>query len=122
MALFSTGLVPILHKLATHGLAGVQNFPLRHTAMTTTCYLIGTAFYVTHFPEKYILNTFDIWVSRFFYPSSDSQSIDEPDLGAWNIGSKPSALSHYGRNWAKRVLARFARYIAQTASQPDLTC
>lgn len=46
------------------GTSGLADFPLAHTAATTVLYMIGTVFYITHFPEKYVPEVFDIWVSK----------------------------------------------------------
>jgi len=64
IGLFVTGFAPVVHRLVMFGPKGLETFPLAHTAATTLCYLIGTVFYVTRFPEKYIPDVFDIWVSN----------------------------------------------------------
>ena len=62
IALFLTGFIPIMHKLVSDGIEGLRTFPIRHILVTTLSYMIGTLFYVSHFPESYVPETFDICV------------------------------------------------------------
>ncbi len=91
-----SGCVPILHMFIMQGYEGVGQFPLMHTALMGLCYLAGTCFYVTHWPEKRWPATFDVWVSGsersvlyFRYNTNN----------AFSIGSKPSIVPCVDRPW-----------------------
>ena len=58
-----SGCLPIAHMFLVEGLVGVRQFPLMHTVTMGFFYLVGTVFYLSHWPEKRWPNTFDVWVS-----------------------------------------------------------
>ena len=62
-----SGFVPVIHMLLTQGAEGVRYFPLTHTALTGLCYLSGTWFYVTRWPEKRWPELFDILVGAVLH-------------------------------------------------------
>ena len=41
---------------------GLEGFALTHIAVTILFYFLAVFFYLTHIPEKWWPNTFDIWV------------------------------------------------------------
>lgn len=90
-----SGCVPILHMFIMQGYEGVEQFPLKHIALMGLCYLTGTCFYVTHWPEKRWPAIFDLWVSGLhvlLYLRYDSNS-------AFLVGSKPSVIPCVHRPW-----------------------
>lgn len=89
-ALFCTGCAPILHVLITKGTPGLKNFALGHTFATTCSYLVGTIFYVSHFPERYKPGSFHIIVSATYcYPWERLEVLCPADAWASIIGSEP---------------------------------
>ena len=70
LALMLGGFAPIIHMYLLEGFEGIRHFPLLHIAYMELCYFIGTAFYLSHWPERYWPETFDIWVSVFPFLSS----------------------------------------------------
>ena len=59
-ALAGTGLIPPLHK-------GLQGFAVTEDAAMILLYSLALFFYLTHIPERWWPNTFDLWVSGLFY-------------------------------------------------------
>ena len=74
LALMLSGCVPIAHAFLVQGEKGVQRFPLLHIMAMGQCYLVGTFFYLTHWPEERWPATFDIWVRR-------APHFSEPSVG-----------------------------------------
>ena len=98
-----SGCVPILHMFILQGYKGVGQFPLMHTALMGLCYLAGTCFYVTHWPEKRWPATFDVWVSGI----ARSVSYFRHDANnTFSIGSKPSIVPCVHCPWPIRVSTR----------------
>lgn len=62
-ALGSIVLLPIAHVLIKQRGQGLEGFALTHIAVMTLSYLLALFFYLTHIPEKWWPNKFDIWVS-----------------------------------------------------------
>ena len=88
-------LCAILHMFIMQGYEGVRQFPLMYTALMGLCYLAGTCFYVTHWPEKRWPDTFDVWVSEI----ACSVLYFRYDTNKLSIGSKPSIVPCLDRSW-----------------------
>ena len=91
-----SGCVPILHMFIMQGYEGVEQFPLMHIALMGLCYLAGTSFYVTHWPEKRWPATFDIWVSEI---ASSVLDFSYDTNSTFSAGSKPSIVPCVYRPW-----------------------
>ncbi|KAE8354429.1 HlyIII-domain-containing protein [Aspergillus coremiiformis] len=58
--LAASGLAPICHVAWNEGWSGLTRIPLDSLSVTCTSYAIGTAAYVTRFPEKFWPERFDL--------------------------------------------------------------
>ncbi|KAA8642799.1 hemolysin-III family protein [Aspergillus tanneri] len=58
--LATSGVAPILHVAAFEGAYGLKRFPLESLSVTLTSYAVGTAVYVSRFPEKFWSHRFDL--------------------------------------------------------------
>lgn len=61
IALGASGFAPILHATLSPKLS-LEGFSLEYVLAQSAFYLLGTAFYVNRFPEKYWKGIFDVWV------------------------------------------------------------
>jgi adiponectin receptor len=61
--LATSGLAPIFHVAWAEGSSGLIRIPLGSLTVTCSSYAIGTAVYVTRFPEKFWPARFDLIVS-----------------------------------------------------------
>lgn len=51
-----------MHVAFAEGLHGLERFPLLNITITCGSYVIGTALYITRWPEKRWPGTFDLYV------------------------------------------------------------
>lgn len=65
--LATSGLIPIFHLIYLESTQGLFRVPIDSLTVTCTFYAIGTAAYVTRFPEKYCLKRFDLFVSGLVF-------------------------------------------------------
>ena len=58
----ASGFVPMIHACVLDGTDVLGFFPLAHAIGMVTCYLTGTLFYLSRFPERRYPIKYDIWV------------------------------------------------------------
>lgn len=77
VGLGASGFTPVAHKAIVDGVEGLQGFPLFSITAMSLVYLVGTAIYVAHMPEKYWPGRFNYWVSSSLtlHPQSSRKEI-----------------------------------------------
>ena len=65
VALAAIGLVPPLYMVCKN--QGLQGFAIKHGVVTMLLYSLAAFFYLSHLPERWWPDTFDIWVSNLSY-------------------------------------------------------
>ncbi len=70
--LATSGFIPIFHLIYLESTQGLFRVPIDSLTVSCTSYAIGTAAYVTRFPEKYCLKRFDPFVSGLVFSGAST--------------------------------------------------
>lgn len=87
----ASGFVPMIHACVLDGTDVLGFFPLAHALGMVTCYLTGTIFYLSRFPERRYPVKYDIWVRATHISKTDDLHVLALTVG---LGVKPPNIPY----------------------------